>query len=198
MDQKEKKASDLLLELNAKMDQILGLLTNQDMLLKVLANKVGHLEGQKTQRPVPPSEVPRKALPVAAKTAASELAPFPGIKPGVNLNIKKEEVARRGASRKNLVNPPEPTNAQVIQKVIYQDGTTVGQAVVDVYDLEQNLLKKLRTNPAGKWSASLAPGSYIVQLFKGGMANRPPINTIYQIEVDQAAQVELEEMVVEG
>lgn len=196
----ERKASEILLNVENQMSQLINLVNNQNLALKLISNKLAVIVSFLNKSPQPVIDFP-PATEVATEQPEPEIpkSPFPGIKPGVVLNVKKSGEPtgsnRRGASRgnKDIVK-----KTAVVQKIVYQDGKAVGLANVDILDLDQNLLKKVRTNPAGKWATSIEPGQYFIQLFKRATTGQSDINAMYQIEVEDAEQVELEDIIIEG
>jgi len=71
----------------------------------------------------------------------------------------------------------------VQQKIIDIEGSNIFMANVEIFDLNDVLIKKTKTNQTGKWLAKLSTGSYNVTVTKVGTNNKPSINVKYSIEI---------------
>lgn len=210
-----RKASDILLTLEATLEKVLGYVHNMDMNIKTISNRLNMLEKTSvTPKWSPPSMAP-ELLAAAAKPQ------MPGLKPGVRLgpqrtmiatpkgqqiSTTKEEdegytfvdeqqqlevdtkpIGQRRGVRTEEPDPNSERKMPVQQRIIYKDGKNVCLANVEIFQTgnngEFNLIKKVRTNSAGKWAVALAPGKYLVSLSKAGTSSKPNVEVSYSIDI---------------
>jgi len=185
-----RKASEILLDIESKLDEVLGHLRNNDSLLKNLANRISKLE-KPTASIAPPKPVQSQ---------------MPGIKSGVNLGnaqfvpaVKEEEYEFLQATeddlpkgkRRDLRYVQSPAgNTTVQQKVCFSNGQAVPSAKVEIFTMSPGsnslvLMDNKKTNTAGKWFGALPPGNYIVKVFKKGSAGIPTVSAEMNIVVPE-------------
>lgn len=78
-------------------------------------------------------------------------------------------------------NTDKPISVQ--QKITDVEGSNLFMANVEIFDLNDVLIKKTKTNQTGKWLAQLPVGTYNVAVTKVGANNKPSINVKYSIEI---------------
>jgi hypothetical protein len=136
----DRKASDVLLDLESKIDEVISVVKNQDLLLKVLSNKISNLEniisnGNNTSPVLPVSTVVEK-------------------KPLVG---KKDTIDKSG-------------NILVSQVIKNSDGKNISMARVEVFSISDDgsmiLVSGKKANVSGKWTSNLQPGKYKIKAFK--------------------------------
>jgi len=210
-----RKASEVLLDLEAKLNKLLAEQSNTNNLLKVIANRLGSPQQPIMQQPVPqqPQQAPL----------------MPGLKPGVRLEngvlvndspASDNEVfdpngqlagqkveteykmemetspkgERRGARYTNQ--EPQKRNVTITQKVLYPNGKNVCLARIEVFDMEGNLVTSAKTNSTGKWSAQLpSEQDYVINVIKKASASKPEINKSFEISVpNQSAPLQLKDL----
>lgn len=176
----EKKATDLLVEIDEKIDQILSYIKVQDFNYKILLNRVNSL--------IEKSEAFKGGAAAVPAPAAAAPPPF-------SVTAPKEEV--------EFVVEPEPEKKKfnpegsvkkvpVQQKVIYPDDSLVCLARVDILS-NGELVKQVRTVQTGKWNAALLPGEYEVRISKSATKTKPQVNISYNIKVPESSNtVEIE------
>lgn len=202
-----RKASEVILEIEGFVKEILSHVRHQDMAMKLLINRISVLEGVARGSQV------FSAPPTLAPAATSQM---PGLKPGVNLgpNVSKpranqvfsasEELDQlpdndefgneqieidlkpKGIRRGARVPPVPDKKSPVKQKVIYPNGKNICLANVEIFSLGptgEHLIKKCRTNSAGKWSAPLSSGRYTVCVSKIGTSTKPNVDVTYEIDI---------------
>ncbi len=218
-----RKASDILLELEATLGRVLGYVHNMDMNIKTISNKLNMLE----MISVPfTSDVPAIALVPPQKEEVK--VQMPGLKPGVQLGPQRTMVATPkgqqistteedenftfvndgqlevdtqpiGQRRGTRTEEPDFNSERkmpVQQRIVYPDGKNVCLANVEIFQTnnkgEFNLIKKVRTNSAGKWAVALASGKYLVSISKAGTNSKPNVELSYSIDIPvSAAPLEL-------
>ena len=154
-----RSATDLLLEIEKKQEEILLYLKNQDLLLKTIVNKLNNTETKVVEMEsnfIPPEVITEKQI--------------PGLKPGVVLKKNTTDVV------------------QVQQKVLFRDGKAVSSAKIEIFvkqpgSNELVFLENRKTNEAGKWTSSLPPGNYVVKAFKKGTTRDKTVEVKDEITV---------------
>ena len=161
----EKKASELLLELEQKINLIIGYQKTNDLNYKLIIARLDKLTNIITQR----------------FTSTTSLA-------NSSTNVMFHEVSENQTIESNLSKVTSKSDVvagktQVQQKICYPDGKIIILANVEIYDIANKLVKKTRTNSAGKWTAALDPGRYNVKIFKPPTSNKPLVERKYEIEI---------------
>lgn len=182
MNKKVRKASDVLLSMEASLNEALGYLRNQNMVMTLLLKKVETLENASS---APPTVKPDWNL--SAPTAKTQM---PGLKPGVRLGKQAESPANTAPGEPELKEEVIKSNIKrvpVQQRVLYPDGKNVCLANVEILQAAKNgefkIVKTCRTNSAGKWQMGLEPGKYLIHLSKIGTSQKPTVETSYSIDV---------------
>lgn len=146
-----KKASELLVEINQKLDSLLGIVRNQDLLLKTLNNRIS-----KNSQSIPPPE--NKII-----NSSTELVSDDEFVQ-VNTDEFNAEIQKSGGKK-----------VAVQQRVTYSDGKNICLASVEITGDNLKSSKKLKTNAMGKWIAVLEPGNYVVRISKPANKNKQVI-----------------------
>jgi hypothetical protein len=202
----ERKASDVLLELERKVDLILGYLKTIDLNNKLILNRLNRdaAAGVVASSPPPkPSGLPRaEAFVDSSKSTLPSLPTMPERKvsgppltflsvssdSGVeDPTILKQEIQlelQPKGQRRDIRTPLEPDKkVPVSQKVLYPDGKAVVLANVEIYNSAKELLKKTRTNNVGKWAATLDPGKYTIRVQKTGTNEKPAVERSFEVDI---------------
>ena len=185
----EKKASEILLELEQKIDLMLGYLKTGDLNYKLIIarlDKLASLVNQNTssqqygnavRTAVGQTNVGEHKL--VLKPAAVE---FHEVDEENNSVINEELQPQAG--RRDLRTPGQTKKkTQVQQKIAYPDGKVVILANIEIFDSNKKLVKQTRTNSAGKWNASLEPGKYFVKVYKAPTSNKPVVEQQYEVDI---------------
>ncbi len=176
----ERKATDVLLDLEKKVDLILGYLKTIDLNNKLILNKLN------------------KKAKSAAITVESTSVALPKVEafldPQVLVNLEKrskeESLTFPTVSESNLTEKPIITKkVSVNQKVLYPDDKGVILANVEIYNLNQELVKKTRTNNVGKWATTLDPGKYKIHVYKTGTPEKPAVESQFEIDIPYTESV---------
>jgi hypothetical protein len=108
------------------------------------------------------------------------------------------EAEVRGNVRNQRGQKANGAKASVAQFVTKND-LPILLANVEIFDMKDNLVNKIRTNPKGRWLTTLAPGDYKVHIQKEYPADsgRGSVDTTYQINVPQSDKpLELEPLTI--
>jgi len=176
-----KKATDILVEINQKVDKLLGMVANHDLLLKTLNNKLN-----KTNIPTENLNIPQVPL----KTN------IPGLKPGVVLGpngLEQKEIVSDDefvqVNTDHLDAEIQKSNGKKVavqQRVTYADGSNICLANVEITGNNLKAPKKLKTNAMGKWLIALEPGQYVVAITKSANKNKQGIAISMNITIPES------------
>lgn len=260
-DQKSRKASDIILELESAVSQLLALAKAQDFNIKIMSNKLNMLiEQAKIQSPQSPQSITRQpsaevieeTLPkyltdsranqvltkpveplqvsngdaVFSRTSRPDILevkkPDKPIKPKQSTKISiqdpspppkeiLEALARQNSMQpsnaakqsgpmaqpaleeheqefvafENLTKEQEKlSTVSVIQRVIDKSGKSVFLAEVNISDMQNNALHRIRTNALGKWQVALPPGEYKVTLHKREAVTKEKLESYQKIVIN--------------
>lgn len=170
-EEKIRTATDILLDLENKIDNLLSIVKNQDMLLKILAKKINANNFSS-------SETFKEEI----KEVEIKKPLMPGLKPGVVLNIANENLFQQKIELEE-VKPNVVTNNRNIvpvSQMITKNGEPIIMADVEIFSINENndsfLLKKIKTTQSGKWTTSLSPGNYHIVISKKGVGKKVSIH----------------------
>lgn len=167
---KQRSATDILLDLENKMDIMMGMLKSHDVLLKILSNKLSDNSKQLVQ-PI----IEKKEEPVVS------IKKMPGIKDGVTLNINKSpsDFGFEPKIQKEEIIPNKIKNQTgqiTVSQAIKKDNQPLIMADVEIYTVDPEfgkvIHKKIKTTTSGKWTASLSPGDYYLKVLKKAASKR--------------------------
>lgn len=156
----ERKASDILLELELKIDTILGLLKNIDFTNKIIMNR---LSGAAS--PLNQSEGEVAFAPAKIDNFIPEFKDAD--------QVKAESTKTRKSGK-----------ITVQQPILHPDGSKVILGNIEIFDMSNKLVKKTKTNSLGKWSALLDIGKYLVKVTKVPTNGRPLLDKQYMIDIN--------------
>lgn len=148
--------------------KIIKYFSNTDNNIKILMNKISVLENKvdelvktDTKNPQGPSPLRKEPLP---NMYPSVTTPEAAVNP--NPPTSASGPAKLGPIPGSDKSPPKTGAKTVFQKVVLKNGKGVYLADVTVSDDSGNIVKTVRTNPKGRWIASLTPGDYTVYIKK--------------------------------
>lgn len=182
----ERKSTDVLLSLEAKVTESLGLLRNIDNNLKLLLNQKNISEQTvKNLQALTPQPAPSIKMEAPAVTDPKPPVVANQV-PSVSNSVEAVDFPQ--------VDNPVPVGGPprtVQEKILYEkDGKIVLLAQVEIFQEEVinnqptlKLVKKTRTNNQGTWTAKLPPGVYKVRVAKQPVQNRPAIAKTYEVRV---------------
>lgn len=171
-----RKASDILLELESKINIIFQHLQNIDSNIKLILNR----SANNIQKSVDSNLLIQLNSPQI-------------IENNVNLSSKNEASSKIEEKDDEFIFV-EPTNSTlnsarkvaVQQRVLYADGKNICLASVEIKDVKGITIKKMRTNAMGKWISSLDPGQYFVQIRKAATKSNPDVEMNFPISIQES------------
>lgn len=243
MDNGPRKATDILLELEAKVDALLNYVKSQDMNIKILSNKLNSLMEKSAQLPAAPQspytveaiqnmpgmdankQIPVSAefqLPLETSPKGFRRTSRPESYAGDNAYLQKPpSVQTPPPGRAEAFVPPQAMNQPappvqqpqaspqqtlqsvgnsipVVQRIVDKNGKSVFLADIDILNTAtMEMAAQIRTNGAGKWSASLGVGRYRVTIRKRENLTKEKIEVTQDITVDGSqSPLELPMMII--
>lgn len=180
----ERKATDILLDLEGKIDKILAYVATIDLNYKLLLNRIGSFP----QDPLPTNTTNKAVLLQEENKINKQVQEQEVIFTDVDQDSVDDKSNKKRTSRATTDGKLVP----VQQRIIYPDGSNVCVAKVEIKDTDNKIVKQMRTNNVGKWILSLQPGTYNVSIAKMRSTNKPEVDINYNITVpDSDAVVEL-------
>lgn len=189
----DRKISEVVVELEAKVGRIAGIVQNTDNNIKLILDRLNRLSDK--QKLLEPKAESVKALPQSIETRPAAMIAKP-MRSEVTIEDSEEleeEFIHKGQRRGQRIPPPEQTSkVTVSQQLVLTNGKPVFLANISISDENGTLLKQVRTNNKGRWVAPLAPGRYIVKAVKRGEGQKIPIDLKYGIEIpDEPGPMEI-------
>ncbi len=170
---KERSASEVLLSLEDRIENLEGLVRSIDHNVKLLLSR------QNAPVATPPAPVVR-----ATAEAPSVIVPTPKERNAPSVEaVEFVQEEQENPSKKRVVQ----------EKLTYADGKVIILAQVEVFDINGKLADKRKTNNAGKWTSSLLPGKYTIRVAKQRTSLKPQVTGQYEIVVppgDKPLQLE--------
>lgn len=170
----ERKASDVLLAIEQKVDCLIKYFQTVDFNLKILINRVNELESK--------IESSNKEIQLPEKLEFPK-AKLPSKDPVVNIEAPISSTISVDAE------------LPVCQKLIYHTGAPIRLCNVEIFNSKGSRLKKIRTNSSGKWNSNLFPGAYKIRIYKSAVDKYAQIDDTYDIMIpsDKSGFFELSE-----
>lgn len=210
MDNTPRKASDIILSLEQKIDHLLKINSALDFDVKVLSNKLNTvieaIDAINSGGSVPPlqdtsfveapsfiPQPPLNSIPIV-KEHALQVSEAPN---GPRRTARPDAyTATQGTPTVNM--PPTPKQAQVTsevspdtskvavqQRVVNKSGGAIFLADVEIKNASNGqVIHKCRTNGVGKWVAPLPVGTYQVTIKKKETATREQLETVQNLIID--------------
>lgn len=195
----EVKASDILLELQKDIQDILAYVKNIDFKYSVVLDKLSRLEASSVAAPPSPASfvapkrpsqpVVQQPLTPQIQKSESNFSTPPGLKEKLQAALARAADERKELAPKEVEKPIQQatpnTSKQVPvqERITYADGKPVYLAQVDIFDQKGNSIKQLKTNQSGKWMTPLPPGDYKVRVTKAKNSVRMEVDNTYYILV---------------
>ena len=202
-----KKASDILIEVQTKLDLVLDYVKSQDFNMKLLSNKLNALIENKAAPKLTIEAVNiADALSVPVNQEASietDLSPkgfrrtsrqesfvnkLP-VEEKINTDIVVQAVPLtpvvKPAENPSFKDAESQNSVPVHQRVVDKNSKAIFLADVEITDLKtMKLFYKTRTNGMGKWMTSLPHGIYRVVINKRESVTKESLSSSQEIKVD--------------
>lgn len=184
----ERKASDILIELESSVKKIESFLSNIDLTNKII------LKNQQTILDKLASSAPGSTI----KNKVSSIPSMPSVEAGGTPVIEN----RRHVLPVEISQPVPPKKSDkvtVTQRVAYSDNKNVILAQIEIFDSSKKLVKKTRTDSSGRWNGKLEPGNFLVYVKKSvPEAGKSPISKEVNIKVFESEKaIELDTVYID-
>lgn len=186
MSEEKRKISDIIIELESKIDTVSKQIQNIDNNIKLILNRLSQNNNIKTPS-LPPPEldilgVKRQIIP--------DLKPeIQESKPNITQPTKAIEEEKDfdfpQVGTENAASAPGRKVA-VQQRITYSDGKNICLANVEIKKATGESIKKMRTNAMGKWIAVLEPGNYIVSISKSANKTNTDVELSYPVSIPES------------
>jgi len=204
-----RKASDILLALETKVETLTKLVYNQDMLLKLIADRTNKIyayidelqkeykeaQNQKSEEDEEDQEDSR-VINVSNEHQITEVKEQIGqrrIQPraGPNAPSPPQPPILAVPNQQPAPKPQQTTGSDkkvpVIQRVSDQTGKDIFMSEILISDENGNEIHKTKTNAVGKWQAMLRPGKYIVKISKTDTATKKVLQSTQNITIGNSS-----------
>lgn len=175
-DENERKASDILLSIEKKIDTLLKVCQNFDFTNKLILANTNKLLAGLSEPSITPAV--NKDLPEVIRSQPPIIEVAKDMKPMRKTSRTNELVIKQDSETKS------ESKVAVIQKVKTPANKDIFMADVLISDMSHNILQKIKTNSLGKWQAHLSAGDYIVTIIKTDSTTKQEIQSIQNITVD--------------
>lgn len=167
-DENPRKATDVLLAIEARIDLLSKSISNMDNNIKSILNKLAsnNIVNQPNIPSIPPPVLPQIEVKSDVVSENEKDFDFPQVDE-IPVNIGGKKVA-------------------VQQRVVYPDGKNVCLALVEIKDSLGSTIKKMRTNAMGKWMSVLEIGNYNIRIVKAGNKNKADVELNFPISISES------------
>jgi len=173
----ERKATDILLDLESKIDRLLLHIANMDNNYKIIISRLDQIKNNSVLPSLSGnvsnfSEKLPKLNDVLNKKSTEEIPEF--------INVSSEEA------------PVKHNKIRVSQVVKYAKSKNIKQnnvvlASVKIYDSKGKeggtIVGENRTDQNGRWKIDLSPGEYFVHIVKPASSQKPQIDSYFAINI---------------
>jgi len=201
----KRKATEVLLDIESKIDQLVNMYKTLSFNISILSNKlnkIGNVIVSSENTNVPVIESVEKEQVEIKKENALPLSPKPILDKrndrfGKQNTVKQNKNSEIVLPKEGLKNNSDSSKIVVVQRIVDKNGKSVFLADVDISNVEDNSLTfKARTNGAGKWQAQLPPGTYKVLIRKREALSQTSIEFEQTVYVDNSESILNLDMIV--
>ena len=181
----KRKATDVLIELERKVDNLTKYVQSIDVNIKLVMNRLNGVGDSKPPAKTQPIVKRQEPIVQPGPTSCSTAPQTPGkaeTGPTVESFIQVADNGKKQVVKPNAVET-FGKKSLVHQKVVYADSKNVILAKVEIFDDNGGLMGTSQTNMTGKWNVSLKPGKYLVHICKPGTSNRPQVDQKFSMDV---------------
>jgi len=175
----ERKASDILVDLEKKVDVLIKLMSTYDLTAKLILKRLNDMQVSGPSVSVDTSKIsspPNQQIQVATNQQQEKIN-----SPQISIDVSKEPAARKRTSDTSKKIP-------VSQRITDNNGKDLFMADVIIYDENNTVVEKIKTNAVGKWQAHLSAGKYNVHISKIDNTTKKKIESLQEFEVSNEMQ----------
>lgn len=189
----ERKASDVLLALEQKVNELLGYYKNLDHNIKLILQSIN---SQRAIQSPASEDIPTVKFPSENKSESQakenkNLVVGEPLDEDESKQVAQEAMPQGSRRTSKFVSKEKNSTTKkiaVTQQVSFPDGDPVAFANIEITDSKGETIKRTKTNGNGTWLAPLVPGEYKVYLRKNMTedSDRLPVEFNQNIEVPQS------------
>lgn len=175
----ERKVTDILIELESKIDELLRKVSSQDLLLKAQTIKINDFlnSNKKEQKKQIVPKITEAAVDPIIKVDIQQ-------PPSQKVEEPVLEIKEPVLEKTNEEISSSESEFSITQRVIDSSGRAIYLAAIDVINLTtQEKIKRVTTKSNGKFSIKLVPGTYRFKISKQTNLRAPRIESIEDITV---------------
>lgn len=181
----ERKATDILLDLESKMDKLLLHVANMDNNYKIIISRLDQIRNNNISSSVS-SNISEQALPQVSKSFNKEILEEPVN--FINVIDSSPHIKHDKVRVSQVVKYPKSKNIKQNNVVL---------AAVKIYDSKGKeggtIVGENRTDQNGRWKIDLSPGDYFVHIVKPASTQKPQIDCYFAINItDEKSSLELD------
>jgi hypothetical protein len=201
-----RKATDVLLALEAKVETLSKQMYSLDFNMKVLINKINSISAssQMTQQSMLPVDPDKEIVQIHQEEIiplANKMEDFTGHRRTARAEAYADNTAATAADPRAPMRPEVQATKQlidtanagkkvpVVQRVSDSSAKDLFMAAVSITDMEGNSVYNTKTSASGKWSALLQPGKYKVKIIKTDTATKKKTEALQEINVRDTGSV---------
>ncbi len=186
MPEEKRKISDIIIDLEAKVETLSKQVQNIDNNIKLILNRLSQNNTVKTPSLPPNSNEIQGAKSINLQDIKNNLE---------NIKLENAQQIKKVEEEKDFDFPqvddssgskPSGRKVAVQQRITYSDGKNICLANVEIKSSTGELIKKLRTNAMGKWIAVLEPGNYIISVLKSANKTNPDVELSYPVIIPES------------
>ncbi len=191
----ERKATDILIALEQKIDNLTKLMYNIDLSNKIILDKFSKLNStsqfelnnnDKQELHNKPSVSQQNII---NAVAVSESIPTKVESNKIDIVQAVQEEPKKIIVKSSQDKKPETAKTDkkvpVIQRVTDNNGKDLFMADVSILDENNDLVEKIKTNATGKWQVQLRPGKYIIDIVKTDNVTKNKLQSVQEIIVPE-------------
>lgn len=204
-----RKASEILLSIESKLDQLIAIISANDLTMKIIANKLQNLLDKNDVRVLPvsnpsiqsPIESPIPTVSMFSPSKeeltieGSEILQEEKIPSGIRRTSRSADIGDRNDlfNNKSLHEESSHQNDSlkipVVQRIVDKNGKSMFLADVEIINEQSSVVEKVKTNSVGKYQAKLSPGKYKVIIRKMEPISKIKMEGVQDIIVDSDKKI---------
>lgn len=201
-----RKASDVLLSLEVKINNLTKIISVYDMNIKLILDRVNkvynYIEKLQNEMQAETSETQNNDVSFqdheVVQSSGDNLITVTENPIGHRRTSRPDTYVRKDSAASsdaepNYTNAPKDSSSDkkipVIQRVTDPTGKDLFMAEVTILNDQKELVLKTKTNAAGKWQAYLKPGMYVVNIVKTDTATKKKFEALQDITVNDSSTI---------
>lgn len=199
----QRKATDILLDLEYKVDNLIKVISVYDLNTKLILDRVNKIlnileksQNNSINKPIDNSII----KPVDIEIPKNEATVFVPSQQKIKVNdTPVVRVQRQTNDKFSEFSKPQDMNKKtpIMQLVKDSNGKVILMADIQIFDEKNELVAKAKTNATGKWQAHLKPGNYNVNIIKTDAASKREYRINNKIFVENSDTVmQLQDVII--